>query len=187
MQAVEQAEMEQDQGQEQLTPALVEFIEKWKDTPGNLVMVLHRVQQEFGYVPRPVAFQVADLLKTPLAQVYGVLTFYHFFKLKKPGRFQVQVCMGTACYLKGGKDLLSELQSILGVEEKQVTKDGLFSVEAVRCLGCCGMAPVLAVNGELHGNLRREDIPGVIAQYKAKARAEDEVAALSAGDAGAAE
>ncbi len=157
---------------EVLTPELEAFIRKWKNEPGNLIMVLHKVQEHFGYVPRPAAFQVADQLGIPLAKVYGVLTFYHFFKLEKPGRFRISVCMGTACYLKGAADLLQELENILGVGLDTVTPDGLFSVEAVRCLGCCGLAPVMSVNGTMHGNLKREDVAGIVAQYQAKARAE---------------
>jgi len=157
---------------EVLTPELEAFIRKWKNEPGNLIMVLHKVQEHFGYVPRPAAFQVAEQLGIPLAKVYGVLTFYHFFKLTKPGRFQISVCMGTACYLKGAADLLQELENILGVGLNTVTPDGLFSVEAVRCLGCCGLAPVMSVNGTMHGNLKREDVAGIVAQYQAKARAE---------------
>lgn len=161
--------MSTEQADGKLTPELETFIQHWKKQPGNLIMVLHRVQEHYGYVPRAVAFQVADLLKIPLAQVYGVLTFYHFFKLKKPGRFQVSVCMGTACYLKGGNDLIQELEGILGVGLNAVTPDGLFSVEAVRCLGCCGLAPVLAVNGTMHGNLKKEDVADIVARYKAQA------------------
>jgi NADH-quinone oxidoreductase subunit E len=156
---------------ETLTPELEAYIRKWKSVPGNLIMVLHRVQQHFGYVPRPVAFQVAEQLRIPLSQVYGVLTFYHFFKLKKPGKHQFAVCMGTACYLKGGNDLIQELENILGVGLNTVTPDGNFSVEAVRCLGCCGLAPVMSVNGTMHGNLKREDVAGIVAQYKAQAGA----------------
>ena len=156
---------------EPLPQVLEEYIQKWKATPGNLIMVLHRVQEHYGYVPRAAAFQVAELLKIPLAQVYGVLTFYHYFKLKKPGKYQIAVCMGTACYLKGGNDLLQELEHILGVGLNVVTPDGLFSVEAVRCLGCCGLAPVMSVNGAMHGNLKKEDVAGIVAQYRAKAGA----------------
>lgn len=157
--------------EEILTPELEAYIRKWKPVPGNLIMVLHKVQEHFGYVPRPVAFQVAEQLKVPVAQVYGVLTFYHYFKLTKPGKFKIAVCMGTACYLKGGADLLHELEHILGVGVNTVTPDGLFSVEAVRCLGCCGLAPVLSVNGTMHGNLKKEDVAGIVAQYQAQAKA----------------
>jgi NADH-quinone oxidoreductase subunit E len=153
---------------DELTPELEAFIQKWKKRPGNLIMVLHQVQEHFGYVPRAVAFQVAERLGIPLAQVYGVLTFYHFFKLKKPGQHRIAVCMGTACYLKGGEDLIRELEGILGVGLNTVTSDGLFSVESVRCLGCCGLAPVLAVNGTMHGNLKKEDVAAIVARYRAQ-------------------
>jgi len=158
-----------EQADVKLAPELEKYIQHWKKQPGNLIMVLHRVQGHYGYVPRAVAFQVADLLKIPLAQVYGVLTFYHFFKLKRPGKFKIAVCMGTACYLKGGDDLIQELEEILGVGLNVVTPDGLFSVEAVRCLGCCGLAPVLAVNGTMHGNLKKEDVADLVAHYRAQA------------------
>lgn len=100
---------QQSEGLKRMTPELKAFIKEWKDKPGNLIMVLHRIQQAYGYIPRNIAFEIADLLETPLAKIYGVLTFYNFFKLKKPGRYQIQVCMGTACYLKGGEDIIEEL------------------------------------------------------------------------------
>ncbi len=154
--------------QEKLTPELEKFIQQWVDQPGSLIMVLHRVQEEYGWVPRSVAFQVADRMGIPLAQVYGVLTFYHFFKLQKPGKYRISVCMGTACYLKGGQDLLQELEHILGVGINTVTPDGLFSVEAVRCLGCCGMTPMMSVNGHMHGNISKDEVAGILAKYRAQ-------------------
>lgn len=129
-------------------------------------MVLHRVQQSFGYIPREIAFEVADQLDVPLAKIYGVITFYNFFKLKQPGRNQIQVCMGTACYLKGGEDIIQEIEDFLGVGLNTVTSDGLFSVEAVRCVGCCGLAPVMVINGEVYGKLKSEDLPGILAKYR---------------------
>ena len=151
---------------ETLTPELHEFIAEWKDKPGNLIMVLHRVQQEFGFIPRKVAFEVADQLEVPLAKIYGVMTFYNFFKLTKPGRNQVQVCMGTACYLKGGEDIIHELEGILGVGLNTVPPDGEFSVEAVRCIGCCGLAPVMVINGEVYGKVQTKDLHGIIAEIR---------------------
>jgi len=152
----------------ELPADLQSFIDEWKDKPGNLIMILHRVQETFGYVPREVAFKVADILQIPPARVYGVLTFYHFFKLQKPGKYQFSVCLGTACYLKGGDDLLKELETQLGVGLGGVSEDGLFSLNAVRCVGCCGLAPVLSVNGEIHGTLKKADIAGIVAKYAAK-------------------
>jgi NADH-quinone oxidoreductase subunit E len=156
----------QAEGLQKLTPELKAFIAEWKNKPGNLIMVLHRVQQSFGYIPREVAFEVADLLDVPLAKIYGVITFYNFFKLKKPGRNQIQVCMGTACYLKGGEDILKEMEGILGVGLNTVTPDGEFSVEAVRCLGCCGLAPVMVINGEVHGKVQTKDLHGIIGKIR---------------------
>ncbi len=153
-------------GLQTLTPELKAFIAEWKDKPGNLIMVLHQVQQTFGYIPREVAFEVADLLDVPLAKIYGVVTFYNFFKLKKPGRNKIQVCLGTACYLKGGADIIKELEKILGVGLNTVTPDGAFSVEAVRCLGCCGLAPVMVINGEVFGKVVPGMLPDILAKFK---------------------
>jgi len=149
-----------------ISSELSAFIAEWKDKPGNLIMVLHRVQQEFGYIPRKIAFEVADLLEVPLAKIYGVITFYNFFKLKKPGRNQIQVCMGTACYLKGGEDIITELEGILGVGLNTVTPDGEFSVEAVRCIGCCGLAPVMVINGEVYGKVETKNLHGIISEIR---------------------
>ena len=151
-----------------LTPEIDAFIEQWRGKPGNLIMILHRVQEEFGYIPRQAAFEVAHSLDVPVAKIYGVITFYHFFKLTKPGRNQIAVCMGTACYLKGGQDLIDECERILGVGLNTVTEDGEFSVEAVRCIGCCGLAPVLTVNGEVFGNVANKQMRKIIDQYEGK-------------------
>ena len=150
----------------QFSPELVEFIGEWKEKPGNLIMILHRVQQEFGYIPRQAAMKVAELLDVPLAKIYGVVTFYHFFKLNKPGKYNIQVCMGTACYLKGGEDLVQELENLLGIGVNQVTDDGEFSIEAVRCVGCCGLAPVLVVGEEVFGKLTKDKLPDIIAKFR---------------------
>ena len=150
---------------EQMTPELRAFIEEWKAKPGNLIMVLHRVQQTYGYIPREIAIEISELLGVPLAKIYGVVTFYNFFRLQKAGKYNVQVCLGTACYLRGGDDVIKEFEKQLGVGLNAVTEDGLFSVEAVRCLGCCGLAPVAVVNGEVHGKLETKDVAGIIEKY----------------------
>ena len=147
---------------EQMTTELKSFIGEWKDKPGNLIMVLHKVQQTYGYIPRNIAIETSQILDVPLAKIYGVITFYNFFKLQKAGKYLVQVCLGTACYLRGGDDLLKEFEKQLGVGLNTTTPDGLFSVEAVRCLGCCGLAPVVVVNGEVHGKLTAGDVAGLI-------------------------
>jgi NADH-quinone oxidoreductase subunit E len=149
-----------------LTAELISFIDEWKGKQGNLIMVLHKVQEHFGYIPREIAFEVADLLDVPVAKIYGVITFYHLFKLTKPGRNQIAVCMGTACYLKGGEDIILELERLLGVGINTVTPDGEFSVEAVRCIGCCGLAPVMTVNGEVFGSVKKAELPKILKKFK---------------------
>lgn len=151
-----------------LTPEIHTFIEQWKNKPGNLIMVLHRVQGEFGFIPRDAAFEVAEALDIPVAKIYGVITFYHFFKLTKPGNTQIAVCMGTACYLKGGQDLIDECERVLGVGLNTVTEDGEYSVEAVRCIGCCGLAPVVTVNGEVFGGVTTKQMKKIIDSFEGK-------------------
>ncbi len=151
-----------------LTPDLRAFIEEWKAKPGNLIMVLHRIQQTYGYMPREIILELADLLDTPLAKIYGVITFYNFFKLKQPGRNLIQVCLGTACYLKGGDDIMLALERELGVGVNTVTPDGEFSTEAVRCLGCCGLAPVIVINGEVFGKVTKAALPGILDKFRRK-------------------
>jgi len=153
-------------GAPKLTDELLAFIAEWKSRPGSLIMVLHRVQQTFGYIPRAVAFEVAELLDVPLAKIYGVITFYNFFKLKKPGRNQIQVCLGTACYLRGGEDIVHAVEKQLGVGLNAITPDGEFSFEAVRCLGCCGLAPVMTINGKVYGKLETGQLPAILAKYR---------------------
>ena len=149
-----------------LSDDVIAFIDTWKDKRGNLIMILHRIQQEYGYVPRQIAIELSRYMGVPLAKIYGVLTFYHYFKLEKPGRTRLSVCMGTACYLKGGQDLIDELENLLGIGVNQTTDDGEFSIEAVRCVGCCGLAPLLVVNEEVIGKLKTEKLPEVIAKYR---------------------
>jgi NADH-quinone oxidoreductase subunit E len=150
----------------EFSPALVQYIEEWKDKPGNLIMVLHRLQEEFGYLPRAAVIKLSQMIGTPLAKIYGVITFYHYFKLTKPGKFNIQVCLGTACYLKGGNDIIQEIENLLGIGINQVTDDGMFSVEAVRCVGCCGLAPVAVVGGEVFGKVNPEKLPEILAKFK---------------------
>jgi NADH-quinone oxidoreductase subunit E len=145
---------------------LVNFVEEWKLKPGNLIMILHRIQEEFGYIPREAAERLSRMVGLPLAKIYGVITFYHFFKTKKPGKNRLAICMGTACYLKGGQDLVDEAREILGVKGDDVTPDGQFSIDEVRCLGCCGLAPVLSVGNEVFGKVTKEQMADIIAKFR---------------------
>jgi len=150
----------------ELPQNLLDLIAEWKNKKGNTIIILHKVQEIYGYIPRDVAMEISTILNIPLAKIYGIITFYHLFKLKKPGQYNVSVCMGTACYLKGGNDLLAEMENILGVGLNTATEDGLFSIEAVRCLGCCGLAPVISINGKVYGNLTKDKLPEILGKYK---------------------
>lgn len=155
------------QAEIEFSKELTSFIEEWKSRPGNLIMMLHRIQEEFGYIPREAAERLARMVGLPLAKIYGVVTFYHFFKTTKPGKHRIAVCLGTACYLKGSQGLLDEAQSILNIQGDEVTDDGLFSIDAVRCLGCCGLAPVIMVGNDVYGKVTKEQLPEIIAKYRA--------------------
>ena len=145
------------------------LVAKWKNKKGNLIMILHDIQDAYGYIPEEVARRISRLLDIPLARIYEVLTFYHYFKLVQPGKHKISVCMGTACYLKGGAEILSEIKSILHINEGQTTEDGLFYLESVRCLGCCGLSPVIAVNDTIYGNLKKTDVVDIISKYSKEA------------------
>jgi NADH-quinone oxidoreductase subunit E len=129
-------------------------------------MVLHELQNHYGYVPRDVALQLSQQLDIPLARIYEVITFYNYFKLDPPGKYTIAVCLGTACYLKGAPDLVDEIKNLLNIEEGQTTKDGLFHLDVVRCLGCCGLAPVMSVNGKIYGKVKRSEVMGILSKYK---------------------
>ncbi|MCL2444482.1 MAG: NAD(P)H-dependent oxidoreductase subunit E [Treponema sp.] len=145
---------------------LLSFIEEWKPKPGSLIMILHKTQEIFGYISRPAAEQLSLLTGIPLARVYGVITFYHFFKTTKPGKHRISVCLGTACYLKGAQDLIDECRKLLKLEPNAVTEDGQFSIDPVRCVGCCGLAPLLTVGTDTYGKLTKDMIPGIIDKYR---------------------
>jgi len=129
-------------------------------------MILHKTQETFGYISRESAATLAQMTGIKLARIYGVITFYHFFKTTKPGKHKISVCLGTACYLKGGQDLIEEARGLLGLVPDAVTEDGLFSIDAVRCVGCCGLAPVMVVGPDTYGKLTKDLIPEIIAKYK---------------------
>jgi len=144
------------------------LVEKWKDKEGNLIMILHELQNHYGYVPRPASLLLSKTLDVPLARIYEVITFYHFFKLKPPGKHIISVCMGTACYLKGGLSILEELKSILCVKEGETTADGVFQLNVVRCLGCCGLSPVMMIDGRIYGKLIKNQVLEILSKYESE-------------------
>lgn len=151
---------------EKMKKEVDEIIAPWEGKDGNLIMVLHQIQNRYGYVPRDVSFEVAKRLHVPLARIYEVITFYHYFKLEAPGKNIVSVCMGTACYLKGAPQILEAIQKELGVKPGESTPDKLFHVQVVRCLGCCGLAPVMTINEKVYGRLQPDQIPAILSEHK---------------------
>lgn len=153
-------------GCEEKQAKLLAVIEKNKNVEGSLIHVLHEAQEIYGYLPISVQKIVAEGLNIPLAEVYGVVTFYTQFSLKPKGEYKISVCLGTACYVKGSNLVLDEILKDLKVGVGECTEDGKFSVDACRCIGACGLAPVLTINEDVYGRLVPEDIPGILAKYK---------------------
>lgn len=151
---------------------LKDYINEWKYKRGSLIMILHAVQDCYGFVPQEICFTLAKELKIPLARIYEVLTFYNYFKLKPAAKYKISVCMGTACYLKGAAQNLEIIKKSLKIEESQMTDDGLFTLETIRCYGCCGLAPVISVNDKIYGKMDEEKILEMLNEYKAKAKEE---------------
>jgi len=144
-----------------------QHVAQWREEEGNLIMILHAIQNQHGYVPREVAMELSRELGVKLARIYEVITFYHYFKLQPPGAHNITVCNGTACYLKGASELLNELRAQLGIAEGQTTADRQFHLDVVRCIGCCGMAPAMVVDGKTCGHAKPAEIAGHIAAIKA--------------------
>ena len=130
-----------------------------------LIMILSDVQKEFGYVPMEVQEIISARTGISVAEIYGVVTFYSQFSLFPKGKYQVSVCLGTACYVKGSGEIFDELVNLLGIDNGEVTPDRKFSLDATRCVGCCGLAPVMCVNGEVYGKITAKDVKGIIEKY----------------------
>ena len=145
---------------------LQEIIAENKGKKGALIHVLHEAQRIYGYLPIEVQKVVAEGMDVPLAEVYGVVTFYAHFSLKPKGQYKVSVCLGTACYVKGADKILDELKDELGIEVGDCTDDQKFSLEGCRCIGACGLAPVITINDDVYGRLDPKDVPDIIAKYK---------------------
>jgi NADP-reducing hydrogenase subunit HndA len=145
---------------------LLAIIEESKTVPGSLIHVLHEAQEVYGYLPIEVQKVIAEGLNIPLAEVYGVVTFYAQFSLKPKGEYKISVCLGTACYVKGADKLLERLSTELSIGVGDCTEDGKFSLDACRCIGACGLAPVFTINDDVYGKKLPDDIPGILAKYK---------------------
>ena len=145
---------------------LCTVIERLKDEKGCLLPILQEAQEIYGYLPIEVQIMVAEGLDVPLAEVYGVATFYSQFALNPKGKYKVSVCLGTACYVKGSGEVYEKISSILGISGGECTSDGKYSLDACRCVGACGLAPVMIVNDDVYGRLTVDEVPKILAKYK---------------------
>ena len=146
---------------------LSEIIAAHKDQPGALIPILQKAQDVYGYLPIEVQTRIAEGLDISLEKVYEVVTFYAQFSLNPKGEYNFSVCLGTACYVKGAGELFDKLKQILGIEDGGCTPDGKFSLTSCRCVGACGLAPVLLVNSDVYGRLLPDDVKGIIEKYSA--------------------
>lgn len=145
---------------------LFEVIEKYKNMQGNMLPVLQGAQEIYGYLPIEVQTMIAEGLGVSLAEIYGVATFYSQFKLNPEGKVAIAVCLGTACYVKGSGQIADKITEIIGIAPGETSPDGKYSFEATRCIGACGLAPVLTINGEVYGRLTVADIAGILKKYE---------------------
>ncbi len=150
-----------------------EVIAKYPKAREHLISILQEVQEEYGYLSRDSIQSISEYLGLPSSKIFGVATFYNQFRLNAPGRIQIAMCRGTACHVKGSLDLLDACRQILGIEVGQTTKDGLFSLETVACLGCCSIAPAMMVNGKFFGRLDKKKVEYLIDTWKATGRVEE--------------
>ena len=144
------------------------ILSKYEKDKSNLIQILNEVQETYGYIPESVQLEISKYLGMEMAEIYGVITFYARFTLKPKGKYNIAVCLGTACFVKGSEKVLDRVKQKLGIDVGETTEDGKFSLEATRCIGACGLAPVFTVNDEVYGKATPELVDKVIDEYKQK-------------------
>ena len=144
-------------------------IRKWGGKSSSLIQILHGAQERVGYLPEGMLKYIAERLNVPLSKVYGVVTFYNFFKTKKDAEHIIMLCMGTACYVKGSGTIVKTIEDYLGIKVGGKTKDGKFSLKIVRCLGACGLTPVVSIDGNVYGKLTPEKVIKILNKYNERA------------------
>ena len=147
---------------------LEEILKKYEKDKSNLIQILNEVQEYYGYIPTKAQMAISEYLGIEMAEIYGVITFYSRFTLKPKGKYNIAICLGTACFVKGSEKLLDTAKEALKIKEGETTEDGKFSLEATRCIGACGLAPVFTINDEVYGKATPELMKKVIQEYKLK-------------------
>lgn len=154
--------------EERVKKEVLEILQHYTEEKDNLIPILNEVQVKYGYIPKVAQLEIAGYLHMALAEVYGVITFYSRFTLVPKGKYNVSVCLGTACFVKGSREILERAKAKLGIEEGQTTKDGKFSLDTTRCVGACGLAPVFTVNDEVYGKATVKKLDEVLDMYISK-------------------
>ncbi len=147
---------------------ILEICGRYKDEKTPLMMILSDIQNEYGYIPLEVQELVSQQTGISVAEIYGVVTFYSFFSLTPKGKYVIGCCLGTACYVKGAQNIIDKFSDLLKIKPGQTTEDGLFTLDALRCIGACGIAPAVSINGNVYPKMTVDAVPSVIAEYKAK-------------------
>ena len=145
---------------------ITEIVNRYKDENTPLMMILESIQSEYGYIPLEVQELVSELTGIPVAEIYGVVTFYSFFSLTPKGKYVIGVCLGTACYVKGSQLVMDKFSELLHIKAGQTTEDGLFTLDALRCIGACGIAPAISINGTVYPKVDPGKVKGIIDSYR---------------------
>ena len=147
---------------------ITEIVHRYKDEETPLMMILSDIQREFGYIPLEVQELVSDLTGVPVSEIYGVVTFYSFFSLTPKGKYVIGVCLGTACYVKGSQLVLDKFGELLGIKPGETTEDGLFTLDVLRCVGACAIAPAVSISGKVYTMVQFKQVEGIINEYRAR-------------------
>ncbi len=148
---------------------ICQICDRYANERTPLMMILSDIQKEYGYIPLEVQELVSEKTGVSVAEIYGVVTFYSFFSLKPKGKYIIGVCLGTACYVKGAQQVIDKFSEILGIAPGETTEDGLFTIDALRCIGACGIAPAVSINGKVYPKVEVKAIPGIIEELRGKA------------------
>ena len=153
--------------QEAAAKKIVEICDRYAHDKTPLMMILSDIQKEYGYIPLEVQELVSEKTGISVAEIYGVVTFYSFFSLTPKGKYVIGVCLGTACYVKGAQQIVDKFSEIIGIKAGETSADGLFTLDALRCIGACGIAPAVTINGKVYPKLTVDAVPQIVAEYRA--------------------
>ncbi len=154
--------------QPQAVKLITEIVERYKNEPTPTMMILEDIQKEYGYIPLEVQELVSKLTGVPVSEIYGVVTFYSFFSMTPKGKYVIGVCLGTACYVKGAQLVLDKFSQLLGIKPGETTEDGLFTIDVLRCIGACAIAPAVSINGKIYPQCKVDNVANIIKEYRQK-------------------